>query len=264
MTDPWERALRAALAPAREIEPTDAEVQHVLRRHRREAPMGRRVVSRLALAASAVALLAGGTYAVPATRAALGDVYDAISGWFSGDAPPPGRPLTAGDDAPNWIDQAPGEKRLLAENGGARLYAARHGDQLDVALGKSVGISDSISGWRRQFATHKLVFLGPGSFGNRLIDDHFRRPLTGLVARSVTRVELRYTRGAPSAQRDLHGGFVILADARRKPRTFVAFDASGKEVDRLDVSDLELRFCTDVRGCPPGKFTLNAPPQDLR
>lgn len=78
----------------------------------------------------------------------------------------------------------------------------------------------------------------------------------------MQRVELRYTAGPPSVQDGLDGGFVVLADARRQPRVLIAFDRAGREVDRVDVSDLELRLCTDVRGCPPGQLTLESPKQD--
>lgn len=261
MTDPWERALRAALAPAREMVPTDAELQRVLALDRRRS-VPRRTVPRLAVAACAAALVAGGTYAVPATRGAIDDVYSSIAGWFSSEDPGPGRALTPADDAPEWISGADGQKRVVAENGGARLYAVHRGDHLDLGLGPAIGVSGTVEDLHRDLAEHRLVFLGIGGFSDGPIDDHLRRPLMGLVTRSVTRVELRYVSGPPSAQGGLHGGFVVLADARRQPRELVAFDAGDREIDRVDVSDLELRLCTDDRGCPPGRYTLHAPPQE--
>jgi len=263
MTDSWDQALRAAMAPARDMEPTEAEVGRVLAIDRARTARRRTRASRLVIAACAVGVLGIGTYAVPPTRAAVDDVYSSITGWFSSDEPgaAPGRPLTASVDVPAWVSEARGVKRLIAENAGATLYVVRRGDQLEIALGDSVGLAASVEEWRERFAAKKLVLLGPGGFGRRPIDDHFRRPFMGLTARSVKRVELRYLTGEPSTQENLSGGFVVLADARRRPQTLVAYDASGREVERVDVSHFELRFCTDVRGCPPGRLTLTLPKQ---
>jgi hypothetical protein len=251
-TDPWDRALRAALAPARELEPTEDELRLALAAAGGHAPRRRRRAPKLAIAAGAAVVLATGTYAVPPTRAAIDDVYSAISGWAGGDeGGAPGRPLAPGDDAPAWVRDSGGEKRLVAENGDKRLYAIYdHEGKVSVALDDSVGITSSVADWRRQLAEHKLVLLGPGGD----IDAQARRALYGLTSRSVTRVELRYDTGAPSVQEGLDGGFVLLADARRSPRTIVAYDRAGAEVEHVDVSSLILRVCRDDRGCPPGPW----------
>jgi hypothetical protein len=261
MTDLWNRALRSAFAPAREVEPTDAEVQRVLaldaERSKRPA---RRPVLRPALTACATLVMASGAYAVPATRAALDDVYGTISGWVSDDERSgPGRALTATDDAPAWIRESDGDKRLVAENGGASLFAVHsNAGQISFALAGSVGLSDSVEGWRRQLEGKRVVLLGLGAFPSGPLNDHDQRPLFGLATRSVERVELRYTTGQPTSADHLDGGFVLLADARRQPQTLVAFGHDGNEIARIDATHLTLRVCHDTSGCPPGQ--LDPPP----
>lgn len=264
MTDPWDRALRAAIRPARDLEPTDAELARVLAldAERGRAPRRRRPLMKFAIAAAAAFAVGSGTYAVPATRAAIDDVYGAMTGWLSSDeAGAPGRALGPQEDAPDWVRNAGGAKRLVAENGGARLYVFQESNgNLSVALGNSIGISDSVAGWRRQLAEHKVVVLGPGDFPGptetqgRPLDAQDRRPLFGLTAKAVVRVELRYDRGAPTTQAGLDGGFVLLADARRRPRAIVAYDAAGREIERIDAGPYDLRVCREMRGCPPGHY----------
>ncbi len=98
--------------------------------------------------------------------------------------------------------------------------------------------------------------LGPGSFDGRTWDAQGRFALMGLTARSVDRLELRYATGPPLVERGVHGGFVLLADARRPLRALVAYDRAGRELERKDVSYIDLsRICRDERGCPPGEWT---------
>lgn len=260
MTDLWNRALRSAFDHARELEPTDAEVQRVLALDaQRDTRRDRRPSLKVAATACATLLLASGAYAVPPTRAALHDVYSAMTGWVTGadDQTAPGRPLEAGDDAPAWVRETGGEKRLVAQNGAAKLYAVRDDQTISFALGGSVGLSDTVDGWRSQLAGSAVVVLGPGAFADGPLDSLGRRPLFGVSSRPVARVELHYATGAPSVQDGLDGGFALLADARRDPRTLVAFDRTGRELDRVDLSGLDLRVCSDPRGCPPGR---TAPP----
>lgn len=259
MTSPSNHALHNAFAPARELQPTDAEVQRVLsinaaRATRRQRPP----VLRLAIAAFAMIAVVLGAYAAPPTRAALHDVYSTITGWVAGDDQQPGLGQALGPhgDAPAWVRATPGDKRLVAKNGAAKLYAIRgQSDTISFALGGSVGLSDSVDGWRKRLAGHQVVLLGPGAFPGGPLDDHGRRPLFGVTSSTVARVELRYATGAASVQDNVAGGFVLLADAHRKPRSLVAFDQAANEVDHVDLGGLELRVCSDVRGCPPGHWT---------
>jgi hypothetical protein len=260
--DPWDRAARAMLAPTRELEPTDDELRRVLALHDRRTARRRSRARRLAAGASAAMLLGAGSYAVPATRAAVNDVYGWIAPWFGDDGQAPGRALTAQDDAPDWVRQEPGEKRVIAEAGGVKLIAVRgSGDRLSVALGDSFGESGSIDSWRERFADHAIVVLGPASFSpTRQFDEHWRRPLFGLVSKPVTRIELDYASGPPATQDGLRGGFGLLADAMRPLRALIGYDAAGRQIGRLDMSGLDLRICKEVRGCPPGRLIPDRAP----
>lgn len=259
MTDRWNDALRSAFEPARKLDPTEGEVQRVLAidaaRQERRARTPR---LRPALVACAMLVLMSGAYAVPATRAALDDVYDAMIGWVDGGGAP-GEALKPSDDAPAWIRESSGDRRLVAANGPVRLYAVRDGDNISFALGGSVGLSNTTNGWRRQLDGHKVVLLGPGAFADGPLDDHGRRPVFGVTSRSVSRVELLYDSGPPTVVQGLSGGFVLLADAFRAPRELVAYNRAGDQVEHVDVSRLQLRVCRDARGCPPGQL---APPVD--
>jgi hypothetical protein len=60
---------------------------------------------RFAAVLGAMTALIAGAYAVPATRAAVGDLYDStLAHWFSGEgSTAPGRPAVAGEDLPDWL-----------------------------------------------------------------------------------------------------------------------------------------------------------------
>jgi len=115
-------------------------------------------------------------------------------------------------------------------------------------------MSDSVEGWREQFEDHALVVLGPGGVKGQPFDARGRRPLFGVTARSVARVELRYATGDALVAGGLDGGFVLLADPGRPLREIVAFDDGGQELEHVDLSGMELRVCRDERGCPPGRL----------
>jgi hypothetical protein len=145
---------------------------------------------------------------------------------------------------------------VLAEQAGVKLVVAREeGDQVSVALGDSVGLTESIDHWQKRLAGGPVAILGPAEFpnGQGPLDEHDRRPLLGLVAESVSKIEVRYTSGRPTKQSGLDGGFVALVDATRPLQEIVGLDATGRVVGRADVSRLDLSVCADVRGCPPGQ-----------
>ena len=191
-----------------------------------------------------VVLLAG-VATVPATRAGIDD----LAGWLAGDA---GQP--AGDDAPAWLHS---DIRLIAESEGAKLFVARHGDQLEFAVGKGFGTSATVDSWRAQFADHKVIPLGPASVDGKPWDKRGRFPLMGVTARSVTRIDATYASGAPASVSGVQGGFVLWIQAARRLRELVAFDATGAELERVDVSRIDLsKVCFDARGCPPGNWRL--------
>lgn len=245
MTSFDDDTLTAAFARGRRLEPAEAEIAGALRRAGRPA---RRLGRRMTAGAAAIVLLAGGGYAVPATRAAMDDVLGAFTGYFSAGsgeraADVPGRPLRPGDDAPAWVrSDAVTDRRLIAEAGGRALYAVREADgRIGFALGDGFGISDTPEGWRREFADHAVVVLGPeaGSTDRSGIAEDARAPdlpgraLFGLTARSVARVELRYTEGPPTVADSPRGGFALIGDTSRAPESVVGFDAAGRELERV-------------------------------
>ncbi len=237
MTDFDDRVLRAALAPARSLEPTDDEVARVMERARRKRPARRPGSVLLALVAAM--LLSGVAYAVPATRAAIDDVTGSFAGWVAGDEDEvPGRPLRAEDEAPSWVREEGG--RLIAKTDGVPLYVTRtaseDGTLLGFSLGEGVSISGSntIEGWREEFDDHAVVVLG--TVPARPVDEGKRFPLFGVTARSVERVELQYASGPPLVANDVDGGFVLMADATRALSELVVYTADGRELERTDVS----------------------------
>src|SRR6187200_2940820 len=137
--DPDDTLMRALLAPARALEPSEEEVARVLAR---ATPASRRPgASRhpsgrfrpLTAALAALLLVAAGLWSVPTTRAALEgageSVGGAFSGWLGGDAADaPGRPLRSDEPAPAeptptylYDHQFAKEPRVIAEAGGYKL-----------------------------------------------------------------------------------------------------------------------------------------------
>lgn len=227
-----DKMLQDAFESARGLTPTDADVANVLRRSRES---GSRVRSRRGVTVVLASLMLGSTaaYAVPVTRDAIDDAFSTFAGYLSGEESPesPGRAVSADDDAPDWIQGGSG-RRLIAENGGYRLYAVHEsGGNIGFALGENVGISDTADGWRRQLESHPLVILGPGGETR----DSGSVPLFGLTASSVDHVELRYKTGDPSRADELTGGFVLLADPARQPERVIAYDVEEHALERVDV-----------------------------
>ena len=207
-----------------------------------------------------IALLVGGAYAVPATRAGVDGIVDSLTGWVSGDdAEAPGRPVEPGDNAPHWFgDTEGGKARLIAEAGGVGLFVRRvdseEGPALEFGLGEGLVMGDTLERWRRTLDQHDVVVLGSTLVGPRdVLDDQARFPLLGVTTRDVTRVELRYAEGPPLVANTGDGGFVLLADAWRPLRELVAYDATGRELERVDVRDSDGRYlCEKEPGVCPG------------
>ncbi|MEV4419037.1 hypothetical protein AB0L40_03565 [Patulibacter sp. NPDC049589] len=259
-TDPWAQAVRNAMSPARALEPTEDEIQRALTAARAQAAPRRRVASRFVTSTTILATLFGTIAVVPATRAAVSDAYGTLSEWVSGDgSEQPGRAVTADDETPEWITaKTEGTKRFIAGRNGANIYVVRDGDQLSIAFGSGSGIGSTIDEWRERFHADKIVPLGLGTFARGRdvdgvsLDSKNRRAFMGLTAKIVTRVELSYTTGAPTTVDNVHDGFVLLADATRRPDKLTAYDSHGATVETRDASNLDLRVCSDARGCPPG------------
>jgi hypothetical protein len=233
-TDRPDTLLNQAFAPARALEPTDAEVARVVSRARGPARNPRRLVP-AALAALAL-LLAGGYVGVAPVRAAIDDVASTFGSWLGGDpAAAPGRPLGADEQAPSYFHgPAYRDPRVIAQAGGYKLFAARtSGGGVDFDLGDTgVGIGEVSAD---AFRDHAVVVLGPGAMQNA--DEHGHVPLFGITAGSVSSVELTYATGPPLRVDGIDGGFVLLAEPDRRPRAVLARDAHGTEVGRQLVDD---------------------------
>jgi hypothetical protein len=187
--------MRAAFAPPRALEPTDAEIARILGR------AGRRLAPR-----SNVRLLAAAVAA-------------------------PGRALGASEDAAAYLrnPRYSIDPRVMAEAGGYRLYVAREpSGTIEFDLGNTgVGFGGiDIS----EFSGHALYVLGPGSMEHADAAGHV--PLFGITARSVNSIELTYASGPPLRVRGIDGGFVLLADPARDPQSVIAYAANGEELER--------------------------------
>jgi hypothetical protein len=272
-----ETLMRAAFAPARAIEPSEAEIARVVARAARPARrswVGRSANGWRRLAAAglaAVVLLGGGAYAVPVTRAAIDDVAGTFAGWLRGEeAAAPGRPLGPNEPAPDYFHDPryTRDPRVVAEADGYKLYAARQPDgTVEFDLGNTgVGLGFSADA----FSDRALYVLGPGSVQNA--DEHGHVPLFGVTARSVRIVELTYEQGPPLRVDSVAGGFVLLAEPARGPREVLAFDAQGEVVGRQLVDDSSHygpRIDWEAYGppaprvpshCQPGSAGPNPPP----
>jgi hypothetical protein len=212
------------------------------------------------LAIGVAVLLIGGTYSVPATRAAVGGITESFASWVSGESDEaPGHALGSGDDVRSW-PRADGETRLIAKTEGVGLYVRRSdspkGPRLTFGLGEGVplAVSGSLNSWRESLGDRGVVVFGTAPVGRRdFIDERGRVPLLGLTTRDVKQVELRYSEGLPSVGDTGDGGFVLFADAWRPPRELIAYDASGRVVGRVDMRRDDFRYLCDKEPgvCPP-------------
>lgn len=255
--DQNEPLMRALLAPARTLEPSEAEIASVLARVR---PAKARTTSRRAAdrprplvagrprpwvaALAALVLVAAGLWSVPATRAALEDagsgVGGAFSGWLGGDsAEAPGRPLNANEPTPAeptptylYDPKAAKEPRVLAEADGYKLYSyIGSSGGLNFLLGAGFGMGfESVA----ELGDAPLHVLGPGT--KRHVDAEGHIPLYGIAAKTVTSIELTYASGPPLRLDGVEGGFVLLAEPAREPEEVLALDSGGEVVGRESVS----------------------------
>jgi hypothetical protein len=233
-------------------------------RRRPDMPAPRLGAFRLGIVLAVAALLVGGTYAVPATRAAVDGVVDSFSAWVSnGTDDPPGRVLEPGDDVPTWFRDG-GETRLIAETEGVSLYARRadspEGPWLWFGIGEGVqrARGATLEWWRERLDQRAVVILGPALFRPRdVLDERARFPLVGVVTRDVTRLELRYLEGPPLMGEAGDGGFVLLADAWRRLTELIAYDRAGRVVERLDMRRDDMRYLCEKEPevCPPPRDT---------
>ena len=254
LIDQNEDLIRAAFAPARSIDPSEADIRLVLARV--HAPAGKRVrfsncdgwksfaISGLA----AFALVVSGLYAVPVTRAAITGAAGAFAEWVSGDsAGAPGRPLGVGEQAPSYFydHHFAKEPRVIAEAGGYKLFAyIGPSGGLGFDLGETgVGMGFESA---KELGENALFVLGPGVMRNagdrqhparQFADPQGHVPLFGIAARAVTSIELTYDSGPPLHVDGVAGGFVLLVQPTRGPHEVLALDAQGNVIERQLVDD---------------------------
>jgi hypothetical protein len=259
--DPDDILMRALLAPARALEPSEEEIANVLATVR---PSGRRSgasrppSARLTTPATGLAallLVAVGLWSVPTTRAALEgageSVGGAFSGWLGGDAADaPGRPLrgdepTPAEPTPTYLydHQAAKEPRVIAEAGGYKLYSyIGPSGGLNFLLGGGIGFGfENIA----ELGKAPLHVLGPGA--RRHADAEGHVALFGIAARSVKSVELTYESGPPLRVDGVDGGFVLLAEPAREPREVIALDSRGDVVGRQSVDEIDWQHYLEPR-----------------
>jgi hypothetical protein len=209
-------------------------------------------VRMLSTAVGVAVLIGGVAYAVPVTRTVVDGAASSFAAWVSGDDDAaPGQVLGPDDDVPSWFN-ADGEARLIAKTDGVGLYARRsdsdEGPYLEFGLGEGAGLimGASLETWRQKLDQHAVHVLGTALIGPRdVLDEEGRTPLLGLINRKVKRVELRYADGPPLIRPSGDGGFVLLADAWRPLRELIVYDGSGRVLERIDMSDLDLRYLCD-------------------
>jgi hypothetical protein len=242
-TDRDDNLIRAAFAPARAIEPSEAEVAAVLTRvgptTRRSKGTASVIWHRPAtVALAALILFAAALYSVPPTRAAIEGAGESVggvfSGWLGGDsAEAPGRPLQAAEaeKLPEYMEYLHDSKepRVIAEAGGYKLYSY---------IGSEGTLNFEFGGIGFGMGYPSAAELGDAPL--HLLDTGARRhpdaqghvPVWGIAARSVSSVELTYESGPPLRVSGVEGGFVLLAEPDRGPTEVVALDADGKEIGR--------------------------------
>ncbi|MBS1677015.1 MAG: hypothetical protein JST08_06485 [Actinobacteria bacterium] len=249
--DPDDILMRALLAPARALEPTEMEVAGVLARVRpasRRPGASRRAARRrgpLFAGLAALLLLAAGLWSVPATRGALEDagagVGGVFSGWLGGDAADaPGRPLRSDEPAPAeptptflYDHRFAKEPRVIAEADGYKLYSyIGTAGGLNFLLGGGIGFGfENLA----ELGKAPLHVLGPAAMRHADAAGHV--PLFGIAARSVKSIELTYESGPPLRVDGVDGGFVLLAEPARGPREVIALDSHGDVLGRQSVDD---------------------------
>jgi hypothetical protein len=233
---------RLAFAEARAIEPTDAEIQAVVRRAHAE-PSRRRPARRVILAAAATLTLAAGTaLAVPQSRDVILDGFGTFKDFFTG-GEPPGTPVPGGEKEGqlNWFggsDVATGS--VIAQAGSVRLIAYREPTTGMACLGYSLAFVECRpdTEWSQVLARSPVVVSGPLPQP----DAAGRLPLLGITADNIATIEIRYADGGSERVDNIQHGFVLFAEPKRTPATLIARDQTGVDVATIDISDRQWEF----------------------
>jgi hypothetical protein len=212
-----------AFMSLRSLELTDDEVMGVLARH--ATPRRRRVLA--PALAFAAALLVG--VVVPSTRAEMTDALRAVL--HGGSLPGTAVPVS---ELPDWMNQVPmadgGEPRVIASVDGERMYVYRQqSGSLCFDLGGHVGVCDFTE--QDLFADQPVAILGP-----TVAARSGRFHLWGLALASVKRVEATFA-DAPPVRVSVHGAFGVALDPESKPQELTVYDADGRELATLDLTE---------------------------
>ncbi len=211
-----------AFAPLHNQELTDVEVRAVLARYSR--PRRRRPLT-LALATLGAALVA---VAVPASRAELADALRAAL--QGGDLP--GYVLPA-NEIPEWLRQVQAEggsdPHVIAQVDGQKMLVFRQSSGALCFDFGGIGVCDMKEA--DLFAKQPVALFGPTNGGTS-----GRFQLWGLTLATVARVELRFA-DAPPVHVPAAGAFGIALERDASPTMLIAYDAAGRIVGELPVSE---------------------------
>ncbi len=202
----------------RRLEPSDADVQSILRRaHAGQSrqPSPRRVAVALAAAAVAITLL------VPGARTA---VADALDSFFGGSVPEhqiSGVDLS-GRRLPRWLIGQTRHGLVVAGHSQTRLIAYRDQTAYCFAFGSAVGICDSAHGWTDQLVNHPVVLYGPTP----------QHTLYGLTRGDVSSVRLTFAHHHMITIPTPNGGFAITTQPRWQIKQFETLDSHGQRVSQ--------------------------------
>lgn len=201
---------------------TDREVQLVLARysrHRRTRPL---MPPLAVLSAVLVAV------AVPPSRAELADAIRAVL--QGGDLP--GYALPA-KETPEWLRQVQAdggsEPHVIAQVDGQKMVVFRQSSGALCFDFGGIGLCDMKEA--DLFAKQPVALFGPTKVGT---SDRFQ--LWGLTLATVASVELRFA-DAPAVRVQAAGAFGIAVDPDANPTLLVAYDAGGRIVGELPVSE---------------------------
>ena len=201
---------------------TDGEVHAVLARYSR--PRGARPLT-LALAVLSAAFVA---VAVPSSRAELADAIRAA--FQGGDLP--GYALPA-NETPEWLRQVQAEggsePHVIAQVDGQKMVVFRQRSGALCFDFGGIGICDMKEA--DLFAEQPVALFGPTKGGTS-----GRFQLWGLTLATVASVELRFA-DIPAVRVPVAGAFGIALERDASPMMLVAYDAVGRVVGELPVSE---------------------------